>query len=257
MELLSRYYHCWRLQVKRTNTVAKAMASRAQFSKIWSGHPAQPHSLANRFTNWCSPDTLKESKPSNARASKCYTWHDNEFWCWARRVCADSPQWAWALAHYLLLLSTLQSTNSCSACNKAACSRVKVHGCTNAGRWVWLRVVHNCFRHSYRVRETARTLLFWSAKNEGALQKIPGTRSHHHVPLKRMRRRAKIKTTELISVYCTCKMPELADTKWIECSGCKQWFHADTCIQVKPKYFNPECNCMVLPTLFTVQLCYI
>jgi len=23
-------------------------------------------------------------------------------------------------------------------------------------------------------------------------------------------------------------MPELADTKWI---GCKQWFHADTCIQ--------------------------
>ena len=31
-------------------------------------------------------------------------------------------------------------------------------------------------------------------------------------------------------------MPELAETKWIECSGCKQWFHADTCIKVERKY---------------------
>ena len=61
-------------------------------------------------------------------------------------------------------------------------------------------------------------------------------------PLKRMRRRAKIKATELISVYCTCRMPEFAETKWIECSGCKQWFHPDMCIKVEPKYFNPKCN---------------
>ena len=58
-------------------------------------------------------------------------------------------------------------------------------------------------------------------------------------PLSRMRRTTKIKTIEPIRVYCKCRMPELPQTKWIECSSCKEWYHADTCVQVKPKYFNP------------------
>ena len=36
--------------------------------------------------------------------------------------------------------------------------------------------------------------------------------------------------TDEVRVYCTCRMPELPDTKWIECSRCKNWFHLDTCV---------------------------
>ena len=59
-------------------------------------------------------------------------------------------------------------------------------------------------------------------------------------PVKRMRRGTKVKTTEQIPVYCSCRMPELPQTKWIECSGCKEWYHAGTCIKVQPKYLNPK-----------------
>ncbi len=62
-------------------------------------------------------------------------------------------------------------------------------------------------------------------------------------PLKKMRRRIKVKTTEPIPVFCHCRMPELTQTtKWIECSNCKEWYHADACVQVEPKYFVLKCK---------------
>ena len=32
-----------------------------------------------------------------------------------------------------------------------------------------------------------------------------------------------VKSVDEVRVYCTCRMPELPDTKWIECSRCKNW----------------------------------
>lgn len=43
-----------------------------------------------------------------------------------------------------------------------------------------------------------------------------------------------VKSVDEVRVYCTCRMPELPDTKWIECSRCKNWFHLDTCVSPSP-----------------------
>ena len=54
-----------------------------------------------------------------------------------------------------------------------------------------------------------------------------------------MRRRhmcLKVESVEEIPVYCICCMPELPNSKWIECSSCKGWYHSDTCVKVPPKY---------------------
>ena len=44
-----------------------------------------------------------------------------------------------------------------------------------------------------------------------------------------------VKSVEEVPIYCICRMPELPNTKWIECSRCKKWFHTETCICVPPK----------------------
>ena len=52
-------------------------------------------------------------------------------------------------------------------------------------------------------------------------------------PVTKVRRnKAKVKATETISVYCTCRMTQLPRVTMIECSRCKNWFHADFCVEV-------------------------
>ena len=51
---------------------------------------------------------------------------------------------------------------------------------------------------------------------------------------KRRRIYSKVKTIEDIPVYCVCRMPELPNTKWVQCSKCKEWYHSDTCINATP-----------------------
>ena len=55
-------------------------------------------------------------------------------------------------------------------------------------------------------------------------------------PYSKLRRatESSVKAVEDVRVYCVCRMPELPNTKWIECSGCKNWYHRDTCVCVPP-----------------------
>ena len=46
---------------------------------------------------------------------------------------------------------------------------------------------------------------------------------------------SKVKIVEEMPIYCVCRMPELPDSNWIECSSCKEWYHSDTCVKVPPK----------------------
>ena len=56
-------------------------------------------------------------------------------------------------------------------------------------------------------------------------------------PIKKRRRTEfKVKTVDEIPIYCICRMPELPNSAWIECSSCKEWYHSDTCVKVPPKY---------------------
>ena len=62
-------------------------------------------------------------------------------------------------------------------------------------------------------------------------------------PTKKKRRTAmRVKAVELVPVYCTCRMPELPGSKWLECSQCKEWYHVDTCTHVDAKYFDRKCK---------------
>lgn len=55
-------------------------------------------------------------------------------------------------------------------------------------------------------------------------------------PYSKLRRatESSVKAVEEVHVFCICRMPELPNTKWIECSGCKNWYHRDTCVCVPP-----------------------
>ena len=33
-----------------------------------------------------------------------------------------------------------------------------------------------------------------------------------------------VKTMEKVCIYCSCRMHELPNTKWIECTKCKEWY---------------------------------
>ena len=46
-------------------------------------------------------------------------------------------------------------------------------------------------------------------------------------PYSKLRRstESSVKSVEEVQVYCICRMPELPNTEWIECSGCKNWYH--------------------------------
>ena len=41
-----------------------------------------------------------------------------------------------------------------------------------------------------------------------------------------------VKSVDEVPVYCVCRIPELPNTHWIECSGCKRWYHTESCINV-------------------------
>ena len=51
-------------------------------------------------------------------------------------------------------------------------------------------------------------------------------------PYSKLRRatESSVKAVEEVHVYCVCRMPELPNTNWIECFGCKNWYHRDTCL---------------------------
>ena len=54
-------------------------------------------------------------------------------------------------------------------------------------------------------------------------------------PIMKRRRGAaclKVKVVEDIPVYCLCRMPELPDSFWVECSACKEWYHSNTCVKI-------------------------
>ena len=85
-------------------------------------------------------------------------------------------------------------------------------------------------------------LLFEQSKMRQHLKKCLEEGTIKMFPVKRMRWGMKVKCNESAPVYCSCRMPELSQTKWIECSGCKEWYHAGTCVKVEAKYLKTKCK---------------
>ena len=57
-------------------------------------------------------------------------------------------------------------------------------------------------------------------------------------PVKKMRRSSRVKSDDENCIYCVCRMPELTNTTWIQCSSCKECYHSDTCVQVATKFMD-------------------
>ena len=71
-----------------------------------------------------------------------------------------------------------------------------------------------------------------------------------------------VKSVDEVPVYCICRMPELPNTSWIECSGCKRWYHTDSCINVPRTALSSNttwyCNrCSVFLMCNSAQLVYV
>ena len=50
----------------------------------------------------------------------------------------------------------------------------------------------------------------------------------------------RVKSTDQFKVYCTCRMPDLPDTHWIQCSNCREWFHVASCVRVPKQALDPQ-----------------
>ena len=78
-------------------------------------------------------------------------------------------------------------------------------------------------------------LMFDQSKMRSYLMSCFQNRNISMFPIKKIKRTAtKRKPTELINVYCICRMPEFTGSRWIQCSSCKEWFHCGTCVKVPP-----------------------
>ena len=71
-----------------------------------------------------------------------------------------------------------------------------------------------------------------------------------------------VKSVDEVPVYCICRMPELPNTSWIKCSGCKRWYHTDSCINVPRTALSSNttwyCNrCSVFLMCNSAQLVYV
>ena len=71
-----------------------------------------------------------------------------------------------------------------------------------------------------------------------------------------------VKSVDEVPVYRICRMPELPNTSWIECSGCKSWYHIDSCINVPCTALSSNtswyCNrCSVFLMCNSAQLVYV
>ena len=52
-------------------------------------------------------------------------------------------------------------------------------------------------------------------------------------PFKKRRRIGhRVKSSDVIQVHCSCRMPELHGVDMIECSGCEEWYHIPMCVTV-------------------------
>ena len=49
-------------------------------------------------------------------------------------------------------------------------------------------------------------------------------------PKKQRRSKVKIVNSQVVKVYCICRMPRMADM--IACDSCKEWYHADICVSL-------------------------
>ena len=66
-------------------------------------------------------------------------------------------------------------------------------------------------------------------------------------PASRREPQATVQSTDIIEIYCTCRMPEMPPM--VECSHCSEWYHTD-CVHV-PKIALDDtsvewfcCNCL-------------
>ena len=60
----------------------------------------------------------------------------------------------------------------------------------------------------------------------------------HFISKKRSIRKL-TKKTELLHVYCICRMPEEEGQRMICCNNCKEWYH-DGCVEIPSKAWMDE-----------------
>ena len=55
---------------------------------------------------------------------------------------------------------------------------------------------------------------------------------------RRRRKQCLFPTKFSFSIYCICRMPQANNVKFIECSGCHNWFHIGICVEVSEEYIK-------------------
>ena len=45
-------------------------------------------------------------------------------------------------------------------------------------------------------------------------------------------RKGKVRLSETIEIYCTCRMPKSFSQEMVQCDQCLKWFHLVTCVKV-------------------------
>lgn len=85
-------------------------------------------------------------------------------------------------------------------------------------------------------------------------------RSISMFPVKKTRRVLdRVKSKDLIEIFCICRMPQIPGIEMIECSKCKSWYHVPMCVQVLQEakkrgacWFCDNCATQNNPSYITV-----
>ena len=85
------------------------------------------------------------------------------------------------------------------------------------------------------------TQYLFVVKNEIAFNNVFGTGTNDHVRFQKAAKSEKSSHDHgKVRIYCSCRMPDLPDTKWIECTKCKEWYHAISCVVVPRTAFKSK-----------------
>ena len=60
-------------------------------------------------------------------------------------------------------------------------------------------------------------------------------------PIRKVRRDPeKVRSRELIEIYCICRFPKFTNADWIQCCTCKDWYHLNTCVTVPCEFIGTK-----------------
>ena len=162
----------------------------------------------------------------------------------------------------------IEPSDCCNSSYRITSNPPAIHECSDAGRGVWLWPLCCGICYCTGIWRAPRSISLHSRENASLSVELFWEKADINVSIQKTETgytESTVKSVDEVPVYCVCRMPELPNTRWIECSGCKRWYHTESCINVPHTalssnttwYCNRRIWCVTLHNLFIFIPAYI